>query len=106
MPFAFLRRKVNAYAMRDRETFAVMSEDSDKDLANRHERRSRWNFAFADELWNWSVARPDGSVVVSGESFRTPHQCAEDAVRNGYVAWPASQERRKTRPANPLSVYR
>ena len=66
------------------------------DTARQGERRSYWRFEFSERRWTWHVTRPDGTRTVSMDTFPTPQQCAEDAMKNGYVHWPTTQERRRS----------
>ncbi len=60
------------------------------------ERRKQWTFMVADdESWLWRVVNPDGSEASSERTFKTLQECSADAIRNGYIAWMAPEERRR-----------
>jgi hypothetical protein len=58
------------------------------------ERRNHWSFENTDKGWAWAVSRADGTRDSSTRSFKTLKECADDAIRHGYVAWRAEEERR------------
>ena len=68
---------------------------TDTEKIRKPERRSYWRFEFAERRWTWHVTKPDGARIMSPDTFPTPQLCAEDAMKNGYVHWPTTQERRR-----------
>jgi hypothetical protein len=68
------------------------------------DRRRRWTFGFrAGNLWFWQIARPDGQIETSSESFTTLADCVLDAKAHGYVAWPLLENRRSTEGDDAIS---
>jgi hypothetical protein len=59
------------------------------------ERRNHWNFENTESGWVWTVTRSDGTGAASPTAFKTLKQCADDAIKHGYVAWRAEEERRR-----------
>ena len=59
------------------------------------ERRNHWNFESSDKGWTWAVSRADGPRESSTRCFKTLKECADDAIKHGYVAWRAEEERRR-----------
>jgi hypothetical protein len=59
------------------------------------ERRNHWYFESSDKGWAWAVSRADGAPESSTRWFKTLKECADDAIKHGYVAWRAEEERRR-----------
>jgi hypothetical protein len=59
------------------------------------ERRNHWNFENTEAGWIWTVMRADGGQEASIGTFKTLKECADDAIKHGYVAWRAEEERRR-----------
>jgi hypothetical protein len=59
------------------------------------DRRNRWTFENTDNGWAWSVSHADGTREASMRAYKTLKECADDAIKHGYVAWRAEEERRR-----------